>query len=319
MKNNKFNTEIFIQKSKEKHGEKYDYSLVEYKNCDSKVKIICKKHGVFEQQAYLHYKIGAGCIKCAQDYTARLSIKRIEEFIIEVNKIHNNKYDYSLSIYKGALRKIKIICPVHGIFEQTPDNHLHKKGCKKCHFENLKTLNTLTNEKFRQKANLVHENYFNYDLVDYKHGRIKIKIICPIHGQFEQNPDAHLSGKGCRKCSSSKGETKIRKILTKLNINFKEQYIFDNCKHKLCLPFDFYLTDYNLCIEYDGIQHYQPVEFFGGSERFKERIKITKIKTEYCLLNNIQLIRIKYCEKINSSFILNSINCKQEAYSSYAN
>ena len=305
MKSKKFNTEIFIQKSKEKHGDKYDYSLVEYKGTDLKVKIICPIHGKFEQRAYSHYNVGAGCIKCAEDYTASLSRKKIENFIIGANKIHNNKYDYSLSIYDGALRKIKIICPIHGKFEQTPDNHLHKKGCKKCHFENLKKLNTLTNEEFKQKANLVHENYFNYDLVDYKHGRTKIKIKCPIHGQFEQNPDAHLSGKGCKKCSSSKGEIKIRKILNELNINFKEQYTFTDCKNIILLPFDFYLPEKDICIEYDGIQHYKPVAFFGGIDRFKERVEVDKIKSEYCSNNNIHLIRIKYDTKIDSVFISN--------------
>lgn len=310
MKNTKFNTNIFIEKSKNKHGEKYDYSLSEYTGCDSKIKIICPIHGLFEQQAYLHYKKGAGCIKCAENYTASILKKGIEKFVLEASLIHNGKFDYSLSNYQGALKKIKIICPIHGIFEQTPDNHLHKKGCKKCHFENLKLLNTLTNEEFVKKANLVHDNYFNYDFADYKHGRLKIKIMCPTHGQFEQNPDAHLSGRGCKKCSSSKGEIKIRKILNELNINFKEQHVFINCKNIEPLPFDFYLSRQNACIEYDGIQHYQPIAFFGGEEKFKERVKNDKTKNEYCYLNNIRLIRIKYDTKVDSVLISNLINCK---------
>lgn len=310
MKNTKFNTDIFIEKSKIKHGEKYDYSLVEYNRCDLKVKIICPIHGVFEQQAYLHYNIGCGCIKCAEDYTASLSRKGIEKFILEANLIHNGKFDYSLSNYNGALKKIKIICPTHGIFEQTPDNHLHKKGCKKCHFENLKILNTLTNDEFIKKANLVHDNYFDYSLCKYEHNNKKIKIMCPIHNEFEQIPSNHLSGKGCRKCSSSKGEIKIRKILNILDIKLKEQHVFSDCKNVISLPFDFYLHDYNMCIEFDGIQHYQSIAFFGGEEKFKERIKNDKIKNEYCFKNNIHLIRIKYNDIINEFILSNLINCK---------
>lgn len=299
MKNKKFTTEDFIKKAKEKHGNKYNYSLSKYNGSDLKLKIICPVHGVFEQVAYSHYRVGAGCIKCAEDYTGNLSKKKVEDFIIQANKTHNNKYDYSLSEYKNALKKIKINCPIHGLFEQTPDNHLHGKGCKKCYFDKLKELYTLTNEEFIEKANLVHENFFIYKLSAYKHNNIKVKIICPTHGEFEQTPSNHLSGKGCRKCSSSKGQSKIRKILKELNLKFTEEQIFEGCKNKLPLPFDFYLPEHNICIEFDGIQHYEPIEFFGGIKKFEERVKMDKIKNEYCKNYNIRLIRIKYNENIN--------------------
>jgi len=297
MKTTKFNTEIFIQKSKEKHGEKYNYSLVDYKTADNKVIIICPKHGIFEQLAYSHYS-GVGCKKCSDEKKGFSLRKNTEDFIIQANIIHNNKYNYLPSKYIRAHNKLKIVCPKHGEFEQSPDNHLHGKGCKKCQIENTKKNLTLTNENFIQRASLIHDNYFNYDLCMYEHNNKKVKITCPKHGMFEQTPDNHLHGKGCKKCSSSKGEIIIRKLLNELDIKFYEQKTFDCCKSVNLLPFDFYLKEFNVCIEYDGIQHFKSVEFFGGVKRFNERIKNDKIKTEYCIKNNIRLIRIKYSDKI---------------------
>ncbi len=116
----------FIIDSNEIHDHKYDYSLVEYKNKKSSVKIICPIHGIFEQNTYLHLK-GHGCPHCAG--CAKSNTK---EFIKKSNKIHKNKYDYSLVDYKNAKTKVKIICPKHGIFEQTPNKHLRGNGCLLC-------------------------------------------------------------------------------------------------------------------------------------------------------------------------------------------
>ena len=100
------------------------------------------------------------------------------------------------------------------------------------------------------------------------------------------------NGSGCPKCKNSKGEDKILRILEELNINFETQKRFPKCKYKLSLPFDFYLPEYKTCIEYDGIQHYQPVEKWGGNKEF-ELIKLRdKIKDNYCYENNLTLIRV---------------------------
>ena len=145
-------TEEFIKKAKEIHGDKYDYSLVDYKNAHTKIKIICPKHGIFEQLPLNHLS-GKKCPKCKGYY------KTTEEFIKEAREIHGNKYDYSLVDYKNSREKIKIICPKHGVFEQTPHNHLCGSGCPKCsssHGENeirkiLEEYNFLFEEQKRFK------------------------------------------------------------------------------------------------------------------------------------------------------------------------
>jgi len=126
----------------------------------------------------------------------------------------------------------------------------------------------------------------------------KVIITCPKHGDFEQIAYAHRHGNGCPSCNDSKGEREIKKFLNENSIVYEFQKKFKDCKNKRTLPFDFYLPEYNLCIEYDGEQHFRPSGFSNGIERF-EMLKINdKIKTEYCINNNIQLLRIDYQEKI---------------------
>ena len=115
----------FIQKCVEVHNKEYDYSLVDYVNCKTDIKIICHIHGIFEQTPYSHLN-GNGCPKCIGRN------KTNNEFIKESKEVHRNKYDYSLTEYKGNRKKIKIICTEHGVFEQTPHNHLSGFGCFKC-------------------------------------------------------------------------------------------------------------------------------------------------------------------------------------------
>ena len=148
-------TENFIEDAIKVHGNKYDYSLVEYINTRTKVKIICKKHGVFEQSPYVHLT-GSGCKKCiSRKYT-------LNEFLEKCNKIHNNKYDYSLVDYKFNNTKVKIICPIHGVFEQNPNHHLNGHSCKRCNCKNFNTKNNWTNEIFIEKSNIVHNNKYDY-------------------------------------------------------------------------------------------------------------------------------------------------------------
>jgi hypothetical protein len=134
----KLTTEKFIKKSKEKHNTKYDYSIVDYKNVRTKVKIICLTHGIFEQNPTNHME-GQGCPKCKIEKSCLSN----DVFINRSNKIHYNKYDYSMVEYKNARTKVKIICPIHGIFEQQPFDHLNGCGCMLCRDDNNR--NTLDN------------------------------------------------------------------------------------------------------------------------------------------------------------------------------
>jgi hypothetical protein len=141
---------------------------------------------------------------------------------------------------------------------------------------------------------------YNYSLVSYINSKTKVDIICLEHGNFKQMPHSHLSGVGCPKCQESKGEREIRKILEFNNLEYISQHSFKDCFYKNELRFDFYLPKLNICIEYDGEQHFRPVDFYGGEENFKIQKSRDLIKSNYCNLNNIKLIRISYKDDIKN-------------------
>lgn len=148
--------------------------------------------------------------------------------------------------------------------------------------------------KFVHKAKEIHGDKYDYSLVEYIDSKTKLKIICQIHGIFNQISISHLNGCGCTYCKESKGELKIREFLEINNIEYTREYKFDNCKSIYKLPFDFYLPKYNLCIEYDGQHHYYSIEYYGGEERFIKCKERDAIKTLFCKDNNINLLRIAY-------------------------
>lgn len=279
--------ELFIQQAKNIHGELYDYSLMDYKNSKTKIKIICEKHGIFEQYPH-HHLDGKKCLKCVGKN------KTSEIFIKEAKDIHGDLYDYSLTDYKKSSEKVKIICEEHGIFLQSPDNHLKGYKCNKC----LKT-KKLTTDEFIQKAIKKHGNKYDYSNANYINSKTKIKIICNLHGEFKQTPANHLFKHGCSICVESNGEKEIRNYLTENKLKFETEKIFKNCKYKYVLPFDFYLTEYNTCVEYDGIQHFKPIEIWGGIKTLLEQQNRDDIKNKYCEKNGIKLIRINYKQDIN--------------------
>ena len=216
-----------------------------------------------------------------------------EIFIEKAKNVHGDKYNYSLVEYINSRTKIKIICPVHGMFEQISKNHLKGSGCSICN-------KNKANYSFSDKALLKHNNKYDYSLVDYIDNKTKIKIICPIHGEFEQKAEHHLNGAGCPICNESRGEREIKQFLTNRSINFTQQKRFAECRDKKPLPFDFYLHDYNTCIEFNGRQHYEPIKYWGGLENFKKQQKRDKIKKEYCKNNHIKLIIINDIKEIKN-------------------
>ena len=275
------------------HHNEYDYSLVHYSDTKTKVKIICKKHGTFEQRPNDHLQ-GQGCPKC---YKRNVKLTK-EQIIIKSNTIHGFKYDYSHFLNGGdyITQKdiIKISCPIHGVFKQQINNHLNGKGCGGCANNTVKT-----NRDFIEESNLIHNNRWDYSLVDYTDAKTKVKIICGKHGVFTVSPNSHTNNRsGCPKCNAPKGEQQIEKILKSNGVKFVTQKKFDGCKDKHPLKFDFYLPDFDMCIEYDGIQHFQPLKFFGGIDNLKKLQKRDSIKNEYCKNNGINLIRIRYSDNI---------------------
>ena len=128
---------------------------------------------------------------------------RKENFILKANLIHLNNYDYSLVDYVNNSTKVKILCPIHGLFEQAPNNHLKNQGCPKCGVISRTKTRSKPIKTFIHEANLTPSNKFDYSLVNYSNNKLDVKIICPIHGIFEQTPHHHITLKyGCKECSN---------------------------------------------------------------------------------------------------------------------
>jgi hypothetical protein len=300
-KTGKSNTDDFIQKLKQVHGDKYNYDKVDYKGANTDVILICPKHGDFKQKPNKLLS-GRGCQKCALENRGLEQRKTNQEFIDQSNMTHDGKYGYSKVDYKTAKQKVIITCPIHGDFPQNPDKHVRGDGCPKCGDLIVPNRKSLTD--FLNNSKIVHGDKYNYDKVNYKGANTDVIITCPKHGDFTQTPSKHINAEqGCPSCNESKGEKLVNDLLLKNKIQLVRQKRFIDCtntlKGTLCrqLPFDFYLPKFNTCIEYDGEQHYKPVLTFGGEEAFKTQKIRDKIKNQYCKKNGIKLIRIPYTMK----------------------
>lgn len=286
-------TEDFIKNSKSTHGDKYDYSESNYVNAKTKIKIICKKHGLFEQIPRTHIR-GYDCPKCSGCYMDR------DYFILKSEEIHNKKYDYRYIKYTNNITKVDIVCPIHNVFQQKPKDHLLGKGCPKCGGKNIDITD------FIRKAKLIHRDKYDYSESNYINAITKLKIICKKHGSFEQIPNSHLNGKGCPNCKISKGEEEIKTLLRGKGITYIQQHKFPDCKNIRQLPFDFYLPNHNTCIEFQGGQHIKPINYFGGEERFRITLICDEIKNNYCIDKKINLIKIYNVDDILK--LINGIN-----------
>ena len=302
--------EGFIQKAKEIHGDKYDYSKVEYINNHTKVCIICPEHGEFWQKP-IHHTQGKGCPYCGG--TKKLTTK---EFVEKAKQIHGDRYDYSKVDYISAETKVCIICPEHGEFWQTPHAHLNGHRCPNC-FGNIK----LTNEEFIKRSKEIHGDKYDYSKVDYISAETKVCIICPEHGEFWQTPHMHLSSQGCPNCNTSKNSKIVQKVENKLNdlkIIYEKEKTFDWLVDKSHMYLDFFLPEYNVAIECHGIQHFESVDFFGGNLGFEERCKRDNLKFKLCSEKGIKIyyfadIDCEYFEKIycNEDLMIKEI-CRQK-------
>ncbi len=192
----KLTQEEFIEKAKLKHGDKYDYSMVEYKNVRTNVIIVCRKHGEFSQKPNKHIS-GQGCMMCRSEKNTLTTNVFIEKAIL----MHKDRYDYSLVDYKYTKNKVIIICKEHGEFKQTPMTHLRGTGCPIC--AGRVKQNT---DDFIKRAKLKHGNRYSYTLVNYVNIHKKIIIVCKEHGEFKQTPNSHLYKSGCPKCSYKFGK-----------------------------------------------------------------------------------------------------------------
>lgn len=233
----------------------------------------------------------------------------ISEFIQKANKVHSCKFDYSQSEYFNQSTKISIVCPFHGEFTQRPDHHLKGHGCKQCMGETISASRSLCPKTFFQKCAQVHNSLYDYSKSNVAKAKDIIEIICSVHGSFFQRGDHHQRGSGCPHClARSKGEEQISNILTKCSVPFVRQKTFPDLRTKFnYYAFDFYLPDFNTAIEYDGVQHFEPIKFFGGESALAKRIENDKTKSNYCADYGIRLIRIKYDEAVEEALRINGI------------
>ena len=189
--------EEFITRANQKHNNFYTYDNTVYINSDTKVLITCPIHGDFEQRPYDHMA-GRGCSKCNIG-----EINSLKTFIEKANLVHNNKYDYSKTVYFNNKTKVTITCPIHGDFEQAPANHIHsKQGCKLCGYKRIMSNQTFSTSTFIEKAKAVHGDKYDYSKVVYAKHDTPVDIICSKHGVFQQKPVYHLGGSNCQQCSA---------------------------------------------------------------------------------------------------------------------
>jgi len=236
----------------------------------------------------------------------------------------NNTEKYYCSKCRGISIKegTKKIYGVDNVFQLESVKEQSKKTCKEIygfehHLQNKDILQKLkdtnnerygvdfipllkkhTLESFIKKCIKIHGDLYDYSKCVYIDVETKVEILCKEHGSFWIRPYDHFLLIGCPKCKTSKGENIILNYLEENNIKYIHEKTFDDCVYKNKLPFDFYLPDYNVCIEYDGIQHFEVVDYFGGQDAYDLRVLKDKIKNKYCMDNNIILERIKYYDNI---------------------
>lgn len=298
-------TEQFIAKAKLKHGEKYDYSLADYKHNLTAVKIICPIHGMFEQRPCHHLRgnnqRGSGCPSCYKISVGQRARKWNTDTFIEACKKLSPNYDYSKVSFIRTDKPVIVICPIHGEWKIAAANLLLGTGCKKC---NSYKVPKITKEKIIQRANLIHANKYSYELLPDKiYLTSKATLICPIHGNFEQIICNHLKGNGCHSCAKKaiiKARQKGRKaslyiiqckndseVFYKVGITFTLKRRLREIPYETEIVKSFqsmdvgFIFDLESKIKLDMAEYrYTPQIYFGGiSECFSQPIDLEKYTT----------------------------------------
>ncbi|WP_160687196.1 hypothetical protein [Clostridium sp. C2-6-12] len=291
-------TEKFMEEVFRKFGDEYKV-LDEYKTNNDKILI---KHAKCNYKWYSlprHLLSGHLCPMCGGNLK-----KDTDKFKKQIFHIYKDKI-IIIGEYKNSNTKIKVKCSVDGYeWEAYPYNLLKGSSCPRC-----KGNERYTTKRFEEKIfDLYNDEYSILD--QYVNSKSKILIRHnKCNHTWRVSPSSILSGYGCPKCNESRGEKKICAYLEKKKIKYIQEYKFCDCKYKRLLPFDFYLPDYNICIEYDGEQHFKAYRFSDREKAIKKLSIIQirdEIKTNYCKSNNITLIRIPYTELKNIDNFLKS-------------
>lgn len=224
-------TEQFISEAISVHGNKYDYSSTLYINKRTKVSIICKVHGEFEQAPSNHL-LSSGCRQCSRIDTGKKRLgkknnRRVtntEEFILESKKIHGDYFDYTSTVYKSAKDAVYIKCPKHGEFSQTAHNHLTGFKCNLCAKENISDRFSLGTKSFIEQASRIHKGKYNYSKTKYVNANDKIIITCPDHGDIETYPTHHLNGSDCKHCALEAKTTSLEEFINSSTLLHNSRY-----------------------------------------------------------------------------------------------
>ena len=256
----------------------------------------CLVHDVFWETKPSRVLNGHGCKECRIEKFKTSNTKTQEEYV-EAVKLKNPNIEV-IEKYINAKTKILHKCLMHNvIWDALPTNILKGCGCYECMKEKIGNKNGSNHSEYVEKLSNINPNLIVLD--EYVNTETKIKHKCKIcKHEWEVKPGNILAGKGCPKCNESHGEKNIGNYLNINHIFYIPQHTFDDCKDVRKLPFDFYMPELNMCIEYDGEQHFKAVDHFGGEEGLKIRQHHDQIKTNYCEQNNILLLRIKYDEDI---------------------
>ena len=222
-------TEQYLAKARKKHGPKFDYSLVAYKHSTKPITIICPTHGNFEQKAHEHLRSKYGCQECAKEIAAEGKKLTTAEFIKNAKAKHGSKFDYSKSVYIDSATEVEIICPEHGPFFRTPNNHINGGyGCNECNSENV-----YDTDYFIERAKEAHRDRgveYDYSKVEYKSAGEPVEIICKEHGSFFQAPQHHLKPHGCPKCAGN-SKTTFSDFIERAKAKHGNKYTYDRSSY----------------------------------------------------------------------------------------
>ena len=284
--------------------KKEEYTLLsnEYINNKTKLDYICPK-GHKHSISWDNFNRGKRCPECAMEI-------RKSKLKIPYDEIKQafEKEGYTLlsTDYVNNRSELEYICPNGHKHSTNWDGFKQGRRCPECGIETVKSKLRLSYDEIKQAFE--KEGYILLS-TEYIKSTSKLKVQCPKGHEYEVSWGHFNNGGRCPVCNSSRGEKRISLFLKENNINYEAQKSFKECSYKRMLPFDFYLPDYDICIEYDGQQHYNIIDFSGKNQkRAEEQFKQTRIKdnikTQYCLDNNIKLIRIPYWDFKNIENIL---------------
>lgn len=240
------------------------------------------------------------CPKCRKAPLRQAGTELQEKFNVWYQNTGKDKYDLNLG-FTTVNNKVELTCKKCGTFQKRGVKLLLEDDrCLSCEKKvNLKKTNDQIDKDLKEKMG---EEYIR--LEDYVNADTPILFKHSICGKcFKMSPHRLLSDRGRCPCyqKESKGEQAIQAVLEENKIPYVPQYRIENM---MKAPFDFYLPDYNLLIEYQGIQHSQPVDFFGGQKQFLRQQEIDSYKKELALQQGYQIIYIDYTEKDNLKEIL---------------